>query len=223
MQMQGGINRNACVVAERLRAKQSMPLRPTTRGAGGAGICHCRIRRRYFTEVKIIATQFPVATRRHKIMRTFRLSIFLLERHSMNKQTCDFLVIGTGIAGLSFALHAARYGSVIIITKKQDTDSNTNHAQGGIACVLSPGDSAEAHVRDTLAAGAGLCKEEAVRILVEEGPERVKELLQWGVRFSRDKRSAAYKHLELGREGGHSHNRIVHAKDLTGREIEKRF
>ena len=137
------------------------------------------------------------------------------------KQTCDFLVIGTGIAGLSFALHAARYGSVIIITKKQDTDSNTNHAQGGIACVLSPGDSAEAHIRDTLTAGAGLCREEAVRILVEEGPERVKELLQWGVRFSKDKRSTAYKHLELGREGGHSHNRIVHAKDLTGKEIEK--
>jgi L-aspartate oxidase len=138
----------------------------------------------------------------------------------MNNKNCDFLVIGSGIAGLSFALHAAQYGSVIIITKKQDTDSNTNHAQGGIACVLSPGDSLESHISDTLVAGAGLCNEDAVRILVSEGPARIRELLEWGVSFSKDQKSTAFSRLELGREGGHSYNRIVHAKDLTGHEIE---
>ncbi|HEX7511224.1 MAG TPA: FAD-binding protein, partial [Chitinivibrionales bacterium] len=93
------------------------------------------------------------------------------------KTTCDFLVIGSGIAGLTFAIHASRLGSVVMITKKSDTDSNTNYAQGGIACVLDPRDSFKSHIDDTLIAGAGLCDEEAVRILVEEGPQRIEELI----------------------------------------------
>jgi L-aspartate oxidase len=134
-------------------------------------------------------------------------------------QTTDFLVIGSGIAGLCYAIAASRYGSVLMITKKQDSESNTNYAQGGIACVLDPADSFESHIRDTLVAGCGLCHEDAVRLLVEEGPARISELLEWGVLFSRDGASAAGG-LHLGKEGGHSINRIVHAKDLTGREVE---
>ncbi len=133
----------------------------------------------------------------------------------------DFLVIGSGIAGLSFALYVAKYGKVVVVTKKRDSSSNTNHAQGGIAAVLDPSDSFESHERDTLSAGGGLCNKEAVRVLVEEGPSRIRELLEWGVEFSRTQSSAAYDHLDLGREGGHSKNRIVHAGDLTGREIEE--
>ncbi|MBD3391540.1 MAG: L-aspartate oxidase [Chitinivibrionales bacterium] len=138
----------------------------------------------------------------------------------MSKTTCDFLVIGTGIAGLSFAIRAARFGTVVVITKKRDSESNTNHAQGGIACVLDPHDTPESHIQDTLATGCGLCNEEAVELLVREGPQRVKELLEWGVPFSTDPSSNAFRHLELGREGGHTFNRIVHARDLTGKEIE---
>jgi len=137
------------------------------------------------------------------------------------KTACDFLVIGSGIAGLTFAIHAARYGRVIMITKKSDTDSNTNNAQGGIACVLDPCDSFSSHIRDTLIAGAGLCDEEAVRIMVNEGPQRIEELIAWGARFSTSPRSEAPHRLDLGREGGHSANRIVHARDLTGREVEE--
>ena len=137
------------------------------------------------------------------------------------KTACDFLVISSGIAGLSFAIHASRFGSVIMITKKSDYDSNTNNAQGGIACVLDPLDSFESHVRDTLAAGAGLCDEAAVRLMVEEGPKRIEELIAWGTRFSKSPCSRVSHHLDLGKEGGHSANRIVHARDLTGREVEE--
>jgi L-aspartate oxidase len=136
------------------------------------------------------------------------------------KTSCDFLVIGSGIAGLSFAIHAARFGSVIMLTKKNDNDSNTNNAQGGIACVLDPRDSFESHMRDTLTAGAGICDVNAVKILVREGPQRIEELLEWGARFSTSRTSRAPHHLDLGREGGHSANRIIHARDLTGREVE---
>ncbi len=129
----------------------------------------------------------------------------------------DFLVLGSGIAGLSFALKAARLGSVTILTKKDRAESNTNYAQGGIAAVVEPDDSVENHLRDTLVAGAELCNEEAVSVLVREGPERVRELMEIGARFTR----TADGSLDLGREGGHSHNRIVHAADLTGREIER--
>lgn len=134
---------------------------------------------------------------------------------------CDFLVIGSGIAGLTFAIHAARYGSVVVITKKSDSDSNTNFAQGGIACVLDPTDSFEKHIDDTLSTGQGLCNEEAVRIIVEEGPARIAELIDWGVRFSRAPASHAQWGLDLGKEGGHSASRIVHAKDLTGKDVEQ--
>ena len=128
----------------------------------------------------------------------------------------DFLVIGTGIAGLSYALKASRYGTVAIITKKEKAESNTNYAQGGVAAVMSAVDSFDLHVRDTLATGMGLSHRDAVEEMVREGPERLRELIDVGVRFTiRDGK------LDLGREGGHSINRIVHANDLTGREIER--
>ena len=129
----------------------------------------------------------------------------------------DFLVIGSGVAGLSFALRAAEHGTVAVVTKKASAESNTNYAQGGIAAVMDPADSVEDHVRDTLVAGAGLCDEEVVRIVVTEGPERVRELMQLGADFDR----AADGDLHLGREGGHSAHRIVHAADMTGREVER--
>lgn len=134
----------------------------------------------------------------------------------MRTVQCDVLVIGSGIAGLSFALNAARQHDVVLITKKERVASSTNYAQGGIASVMAPDDSTALHVRDTLLAGAGLCHPSAVAGLVREGPERVRELMDWGVRFTRE--GAA---LSLGREGGHSRRRIVHAADLTGREIER--
>lgn len=139
----------------------------------------------------------------------------------MPRNSCDFLVIGSGIAGLCFAIHAARYGTVSVITKKKDSESNTNYAQGGIACVLEPGDSFEKHIHDTLVAGRGLCNENAVRIIVEEGPARIKELIDWGVEFSHLSRAKNPYKLHLGKEGGHSYNRIVHAHDLTGRAVEE--
>ncbi len=128
----------------------------------------------------------------------------------------DTLVIGSGIAGLFFALRAARLGSVLVITKKERSDSNTNWAQGGIAAVLSPDDNYELHINDTLEAGAGLCNREAVEILVREGPEHVKELMAMGVQFTMKDGKP-----DLVREGGHSKHRILHAADLTGREIER--
>lgn len=139
------------------------------------------------------------------------------------KRSSDYLVIGSGIAGLCFALEAAKSGSVTVVTKKRDSESNTNHAQGGIACVLSSKDSFDCHYEDTLRTGQGLCSEEAVRILVEEGPRRIRQLLAWGVEFTTSQTSRAYHHLHLGREGGHSVNRIAHARDLTGREVEERL
>jgi len=129
----------------------------------------------------------------------------------------DFLVIGSGVAGLSFALKAAAHGTVAIVTKKASAESNTNYAQGGIAAVMDPADDVEAHVRDTLVAGAGLCDERIVRIVVTEGPQRVRELIALGAKFDRE----ADGDLHLGREGGHSANRIVHTADMTGREVER--
>ncbi len=132
----------------------------------------------------------------------------------------DFLVLGSGIAGLTFALKVASRGKVAIVTKKNRAESNTNYAQGGIAAVTSKEDSFEMHVRDTLEAGAGLCKEAVVREIVEEGPERIAELIELGMRFSERENNGA-KELDLTREGGHSKRRILHAKDVTGREIER--
>jgi L-aspartate oxidase len=135
----------------------------------------------------------------------------------------DFLVLGSGIAGLSFALKVAPHGRVAIITKKDRAESNTNYAQGGIAAVTSREDSFEMHVRDTLEAGAGLCREEVVRTIVQEGPPRIQELIELGMKFSeRDAGTAnGVRELDLGKEGGHSRRRILHAKDVTGREIER--
>ena len=129
----------------------------------------------------------------------------------------DFLVIGSGVAGLSFALRAARHGTVCVVTKKESAESNTNYAQGGIAAVMDPDDDTEAHVQDTLVAGAGLCHPDVVRMVIEEGPERVRDLIDLGAQFSRDPDGE----LHLGREGGHSAYRIVHAEDMTGREVER--
>ena len=132
-------------------------------------------------------------------------------------QTSDFLVIGSGIAGLSFSLWAAEYGSVIIITKKERADTNTNHAQGGIAAVFSEDDSFELHITDTLNAGVGLCHRDVVELIVREAPKKIKELVKWGVHFTQ---STGHT-FDLGREGGHSRNRIVHAKDHTGMTMEQ--
>src|SRR5438876_1928654 len=135
----------------------------------------------------------------------------------------DFLVLGSGIAGLSFALKVAPRGRVAIITKKDRAESNTNYAQGGIAAVTSKEDSFELHVRDTLQAGAGLCKEDVVRTIVQEGPERIQELIELGMKFSEREVPGpdGARELDLGKEGGHSKRRILHAKDITGREIER--
>jgi L-aspartate oxidase len=128
---------------------------------------------------------------------------------------CDVLVIGSGLAGLSLALKTARHGRVLVVTKKGQAESNTQYAQGGIAAVFGSGDSFRDHRKDTLKCGAGLSDEEVVRRVVEEGPERVTELAAWGVPFSRSARGFA-----LGREGGHTRRRIVHAADATGRAVE---
>lgn len=129
--------------------------------------------------------------------------------------TFDFLVLGSGIAGLSFALEVAGQGTVAVVTKKDRGESNTNYAQGGIASVLSPEDSFEAHVRDTLTAGAGLCHADVVERVVREGPAAIERLVRWGVRFSPS--GVPGVPFDLGREGGHSQRRIVHATDMTGR------
>ncbi|MBM3881083.1 MAG: L-aspartate oxidase [Verrucomicrobia bacterium] len=135
----------------------------------------------------------------------------------------DYLVLGSGIAGLFFALKAAPHGRVAIVTKKTSAESNTNYAQGGIASVTSKEDSFELHVRDTLTAGAGLCREAVVRAIVQEGPPRIAELIELGMKFSEREVPAAAgcRELDLGKEGGHSKRRILHAKDVTGREIER--
>ncbi len=133
------------------------------------------------------------------------------------KHESDLLIIGSGIAGLTFALKVAEWGTVNIVTKKEGWESNTNYAQGGIASVLADDDSFERHVRDTIRAGDGLCHEEVVRQVVEEAPARIRELIGWGVEFDRDNDNR----LALGREGGHSRDRIVHIKDLTGYEVER--
>ncbi|MCB9793291.1 MAG: L-aspartate oxidase [Alphaproteobacteria bacterium] len=130
---------------------------------------------------------------------------------------CDFLVIGSGLAGLSFALKAAEHGSVILLTKDELGESNSRYAQGGVATVWDEDDTFDAHVQDTLIAGAGLCRREVVEHVVRNGPARIRELIDLGVEFSRSAEEP--DHYELGREGGHGHRRILHAKDQTGAEI----
>ena len=135
------------------------------------------------------------------------------------KYESDFLVIGSGIAGLSFAIKAARMGTVNIITKKEISDTSTNLAQGGIASVWGEDDTPELHMQDTLASGDGLCHEDVVRVVVTEGPDRIRELLDLGVQF--DHMAGDEARFSLGREGGHSRRRIVHAQDMTGQEVER--
>ena len=128
----------------------------------------------------------------------------------------DVLVIGSGIGGLYFAIHMAEYAHVTIITKKESSTSNTNWAQGGIAATIDDNDSSELHIADTLEAGAGLCNEEMVSLMVKEGPQHIRRLTELGVNFT----TSDHNILHLGKEGGHSRSRIVHAQDLTGKEVE---
>ncbi len=129
----------------------------------------------------------------------------------------NFLIIGSGMAGLSCALKLARHGTVAVVTKKEKAESNTNYAQGGIASVFDPKDSYEQHVQDTIQAGAGLCDPDTVRLVVERGPALIQELVELGVGFTRTSEGF----FDLGREGGHHRKRIVHVKDHTGREVER--
>lgn len=128
----------------------------------------------------------------------------------------DVLIIGSGIAGLFAALKISEYADVILVTKKNKAESNTNYAQGGIASVIDPSDSFDIHVEDTLIAGAGLCDKKAVESMVKEGPERIKDLIEIGTMFTKNGNE-----FDLAREGGHSMSRILHSKDLTGKEIER--
>jgi L-aspartate oxidase len=134
-------------------------------------------------------------------------------------EATDFLVVGSGMAGLTFALRAAERGRVVVVTKKGDAESATNMAQGGIAAVTAAQDSFERHIEDTLTAGVGLCNREAVEIAVRSAPGAVRRLMELGARFTREGGSSGP--LALGREGGHSERRIVHAADMTGEEVER--
>ena len=129
----------------------------------------------------------------------------------------DYLVIGSGIAGLNFALRAAEHGKVVVVTKKRPSDTNTNWAQGGVAAVLASDDSFERHIADTLTVGDGLCDRRVVEMCVDRGPAAVHRLLALGVRLARNETGA----LDLGMEGGHTRHRVVHWEDVTGREIQR--
>ncbi|HAZ28366.1 MAG TPA: L-aspartate oxidase [Candidatus Magasanikbacteria bacterium] len=135
---------------------------------------------------------------------------------SQKIKTYDFLVIGSGIAGLNFALQASRYGTVAIVTKKELMESNSNYAQGGIAAVLDARDSFEHHVNDTLVAGCFLNDQKAVAIMVRQAPQEIRRLIALGVGFNREE-----NRLCLTQEGGHSARRIAHVQDATGKEIER--
>ncbi len=132
-------------------------------------------------------------------------------------QETDYLVVGSGIAGLNFALLAADHGRVVVVTKKSPADTNTNWAQGGVAAVLGKDDSFERHIEDTLVAGDGLCDRDVVELCVEDGPREVERLIELGVRLDRN----AKGEFDLGREGAHTRDRVVHWEDITGREIQR--
>ena len=136
----------------------------------------------------------------------------------MEPISSDFLVIGGGIAGLLFAIKASTIGTVTVLTKAASDEANTAYAQGGIASVWSIDDSFESHISDTLRAGDGLCNPQAVEAIVRDGPDAVRELIALGTRFTRID-AGGEDEYDLGREGGHSHRRVLHAQDLTGREI----
>ncbi len=129
----------------------------------------------------------------------------------------DYLVIGSGIAGLYFAIAAAEHGRVVVVTKRKRDDTATNLAQGGVAAVLGDDDSFAAHVEDTLTVGDGLCHKDIVELTVREGPAHVRRLAEWGVDFARD----VSGNFELGREGGHHKRRVAHYKDITGHEVQR--
>lgn len=129
----------------------------------------------------------------------------------------DFLVIGSGIAGLTFALKAAEHGKVLLITKSDISETNTSFAQGGIAAVTYDPDTIEKHVADTLVCGAGQCNEAAVRHVVNNAPRLIKQLIDWGTKFDKDNHGL----YELAREGGHTESRILHHQDITGAEIQR--
>jgi L-aspartate oxidase len=136
----------------------------------------------------------------------------------------DFLIIGSGVAGLTFALKVAEFGHVALVTKKGIMDSNTTLAQGGIASVFHQLDSFDLHIQDTLTAGDGLCNRDVVEMVVRNGPDRIRELIDLGVHFNIKEKEEADNEslrLDLGREGGHSQKRIVHAQDMTGMELER--
>jgi L-aspartate oxidase len=138
----------------------------------------------------------------------------------MSEIETDFLILGSGVAGLSLAIKLSELGTVALVSKREFLEGSTLYAQGGIAAVMSPEDSFERHIQDTLKAGAGLCREEIVREVVEEGPARVKELIAWGMPFSKGARDEESVY-ELGLEGGHSRRRVLHAGDYTGSEVAK--
>jgi len=134
------------------------------------------------------------------------------------------LIIGSGVAGLTFALRVAQFGSVAIVTKEGVMDSNTSLAQGGIASVFDELDSFDLHIQDTLASGDGLCNPTVVEMVVKNGPDRIRDLIQLGVHFNLEEKTRSTDNtprLDLGREGGHSKKRIVHAEDMTGKELER--
>ncbi len=133
----------------------------------------------------------------------------------------DFLIIGSGVAGLFYALKVSKYGSVAIITKRKIEESATKYAQGGIASVTSRDDSYHLHIQDTIDAGAGLCHDEIVKTIVKNGPKMIRELLELGANFSRWSNEEGFSEFDLSKEGGHSKRRIIHASDLTGQEIER--
>ena len=132
------------------------------------------------------------------------------------KKKVDFLVIGSGLAGLSFALKVADYGKVCIITKSKIDENSTHYAQGGIAAVTYPPDTYEKHITDTLNCGDGLCDENIVKMVVSEAPDMIKELVGWGAKFDKNPDG----HYDLAKEGGHTEHRVLHFKDASGAEIE---
>jgi L-aspartate oxidase len=133
-------------------------------------------------------------------------------------RTCDFLVIGSGLAGLAYALKVADSGHVIILSKTKAPNSNTSMAQGGIAAVMADDDNFDEHIRDTLNAGGGLCHPDVVRAVVEAAPDRVRDLINWGVKFDLTDQKTGAK-IDLTREGGHSRRRVLHVQDHTGQDI----
>jgi L-aspartate oxidase len=139
----------------------------------------------------------------------------------MRTVDCDFLVIGSGLAGLLTAHHLAPHGRVLVATKRSLAESNTNYAQGGIACAIAPGDTIESHVQDTLSTGGGLSHEQAVRAILSDGPARIRELEALGISFER--RLGSGEEYDLGQEGGHSRRRVLHAGDITGQELVRVF